>query len=110
MSVLPIDLQVLFSKASDLSENIARQSNLTQAGLADGYEKIHKQSQDTNEKVNNLEEYSQDFTKINPETGKRSGGQKMRKKKAAQVKPPEVQEYKRAVTEEGTGKYIDIID
>ncbi len=110
MSVLPVDLQVLFSKASEHSENIARQSNTSQAVFVDGYEKIHQQSNQANETVKNLEQYDQDFTKINPESKKRRGGENGRKKKASPDQQAEAQEYKRAPTEEGTGRIIDIID
>lgn len=110
MSTLPIDLQVLFSKASEHSENIARHSNAAQSGYIKDYEKIHRESQEVNNKVNNMEEYAQDFTRINPESRQKKGQQKALKKKEMNKEIKETKEYKRAPIEEGTGKIIDIID
>jgi uncharacterized coiled-coil DUF342 family protein len=109
MSVLPVDLQVLFSKASEHSENIARQSNSNHIISVEGYEKIHKQSKETDEKVSNLDEYSQDFTKINPE-GKRKEEQARKRKKKLKENEEDTEDNKRAPMEEGKGGIIDIID
>lgn len=109
MSVLPIDLQVLFSKVPDHAENIARATNAAQSGQVMNLEKIHHESNETNAKVKTMEQYSEDFSKINPESGERKAGQEKERKGAKKGKK-EAQQYKPAAKEEGTGNIIDIID
>src|SRR5271157_3020518 len=108
MSVLPIDLQVLFSKVPEHSENIARHTNAAQSGQMMSYEKNRVESNETNVKVKNMEQYSADFNKINPESGERKKGEKTglkeKRKKSNQEKEP----YKPAPKEEGKGNIIDI--
>jgi hypothetical protein len=108
MSVLPVDLQVLFTKASDVSENIAKNANRAQNLLAEGYEKVHKESKETNEKVAKLDQYAEDFTKVNEEGGGQQSLPEQHKKKEQET--AESKEYKRAPKEDGTGRIIDIID
>jgi len=111
MSVSPIDLQVLFSKAADLSENIARSSNATQTGQVASYEKIHRESNDINRMVNNVEQYSQEFSKINPEgSNKEKQNMPREKNKKSALTTPKMEENKKALKEEGTGNIIDILD
>jgi hypothetical protein len=108
MSVLPIDLQVLFSKVPEHSENIARSTNAALTGQLMNNEKNRLDSNEVDAKVQNLEQYSGEFSKINPDSrdGKKGSGRKGKGKKGEQVKEP----YKPAVKEEGKGNIIDIID
>lgn len=108
MSVLPLDLQVLFTKASDVSENIAKNASKTQNLLAEGYEKVRKESKETDEKVTTLDQYAEDFTKVNEEGGGQQQPQEHNKKKESESS--ESQEYKRAPKEDGTGRIIDIVE
>ncbi len=110
MSVLPIDLQVNLTKASELSDNLARTVNAAQSGKIMENEKIHRESNETNAKVKNLDEYSEEFNKINPES-KESNEQGFSGKKGAKKNTnQEPAVYKPAPKEEGTGTIIDIID
>jgi hypothetical protein len=107
---MPIDLQVLFTKSAEHSDNIARQSNAVQSGYIAGYEKVHHQSVETNETVSKLEQYDNSFTKINPEPEKKKKRQYIPDKKAKNVTEQSSEEYKPAQKEEGTGQIIDIVD
>jgi len=110
MSVLPIDLQVLFSKVPDHSENIARATNAAQSGQLMSFEKTRQQSIETNATVKNLEQYSGEFNKINPDSGKnKEGGGGIPKGKGKKSRPVN-DTYKPAKKEEGKGNFIDIID
>ena len=109
MSVLPLDLQVLFTKATEHSENIAKNANKAQNIVAEGYEKVHKQSQENNEKVTTLDQDAEDCTKVNEEGGGQQQPQEHNKKKESET-GPESQEYKRAPKEDGTGRIIDIVE
>lgn len=109
MSVMPLDLQVLFTKASDVSENIAKNASKTQNLLAEGYEKVRKESKETDEKVTTLDQYAEDFTKVNEEGGGQQYQPEQNKKKN-QEGSAETQEFKRAPKEDGTGRIIDIVE
>lgn len=110
MSVLPIDLQVLFTKANEHSENIARSSNATQSGQIAGNEKLHRESLETNEKVKTLDEYAEDFTKVSAESHQKKDQERGKKKKKEMPEPDPIENFKRAPKEEGTGTIIDIVD
>jgi|GEM_PF-1353514 hypothetical protein len=111
MSVLPIDLQVLFSKVPEHSENIARSTNAALTGQLMNNEKNRLDSNEVDAKVQNLEQYSGEFSKINPDSreGKNRKGQ-ARKDAKGKKGEPEKEPYKPAVKEEGKGNIIDIID
>lgn len=110
MSVLPLDLQVLFTKAVEHSENIARNSNRVQNVAMEGYEKIHKQSTEVTERVSNKDEVAEDFTKVSEEGGQGAGAGLEQHKKGASEQSAEPKEYKRAPKEDGTGRIIDIVE
>lgn len=108
MSVLPLDLQVLFTKASDVSENIAKNANKAQNLLAEAYEKVRKESKETDEKVTSVDQYAEDFTKVNEEGGGQQQQPEQNRKKNPETAEP--QEFKRAPKEDGTGRIIDIVE
>ncbi len=108
MAVLPIDLQVLFSKSTEHSENIARHSNAAQLGQLNNFEKVHKESIQTNERIKETNEYAQDFTKVNPDAERKSEeykGSSLKKEHEEKEK-----EYKPALKEEGKGNIIDVVE
>ena len=108
MAVLPIDLQVLFSKSSEHSENIARHSNAAQLGQLNNFEKVHKESIKTNERIKEANEYAQDFTKVNPDTEKKA--EEYPSSSSRKEKGEKETEYKPALKEEGKGNIIDVIE
>lgn len=108
MAVLPIDLQVLFSKSTEHSENIARHSNAAQLGQINNFEKVHKESIQTNERIKEADEYAQDFTKVNPDA--ENPEQQFASTSGRKGKKEEEKEYKPALKEEGKGNIIDIIE
>lgn len=108
MSVLPIDLQVLFSKSTEHSENIARHSNAAQMGQMTNFEKVRKESIEVNEKIKETDEYAEDFTKVDPDgKGYQEQFESHARKKEQEEKP---HEYKPALKEEGKGNIIDIVE
>lgn len=109
MSVLPIDLQVLFSKSTEHQENIARHTNAAQMGQLNNFEKVHKESVQINEKVKGMEEYAEDFTKVHPDK-KREASTSMEEERKKREKSEEKEEYKPTLKEEGKGTIIDITE
>ncbi|MCX7820305.1 MAG: hypothetical protein N2258_01350 [Brevinematales bacterium] len=108
MSVLPIDLQVLFSKSTEHSENIARHSNAAQMGQMTNFEKVRKESVEINEKIKETDEYAEDFTKIQPDgEGYKEQAESHSQKREKEEKP---HEYKPALKEEGKGTIIDVVE
>lgn len=110
MAVLPIDLQVLFSKSTEHQENVARHSNAVQTGQLTSIEKVHKESIQTNERVQSTEQYAQDFTKVHPD---RKGGaqfQTSSQRKNEGKKEEQKETYRPAAKEEGKGIIIDIVE
>ena len=111
MSTLPIDLQILVTKANERSENVAKQSQFDQNVIQQGVEKAHQASLEADTKVKAMDEYSEDNTKINQDQQKKEKQQsKKRTEKDKSVLPQTVENYKPAELEEGTGTIIDIID
>jgi len=117
MSILPIDLQVTFTKANEYEENIAKQQNIIQTGQSNIVEKAHQQSIEINNKVNNLEEYSEEFTKINTEKehNKNKGRNKFDNKRQnhsnnEKNSTTEETNKKSGLKENGVGNFIDIIE
>ncbi len=109
MGVLPIDLQVLFSKSIEHSENIARHSNAAQMGQMSNFEKVRKESVEVNEKVKETDQYAEDFTKVDAE-GKNYEEQKEAKREKREREETLPHEYKPALKEEGKGNIIDVIE
>ncbi|MGC8764878.1 MAG: hypothetical protein ACP5QT_03235 [Brevinematia bacterium] len=108
MAVLPIDLQVLFSKSTEHSENIARHSNAAQLGQLNSFEKIHKESVQINERIKETDEYAQDFTKVNPDAEKKP--EQYTSSSSGKEKKEDGKEYKPALKEDGKGNIIDIVE
>lgn len=108
MSVLPLDLQVLLTKATDVNETIAKNNSRAQNLQTEGYEKVHKESKETNSKVASLDQYAEDFSKVNEEGGGQQSLPEHNKKKSEET--AESKEYKRAPKEDGTGGIIDIVE
>ncbi len=108
MSVLPIDLQVLFSKSTEHSENIARHSNAAQMGQMSNFEKVRKESIEINEKIKETDQYAEDFTKIQADgEGNQEQLESHARKREREEKPLE---YKPALKEEGKGNIIDVVE
>lgn len=108
VSVLPIDLQVLFSKSTEHSENIARHSNAAQMGQMTNFEKVRKESIEVNEKIKETDQYAEDFTKVDPDGESYQEQAESHERKKEQEEKNN--EYKPAIKEEGKGTIIDIIE
>ena len=109
MPVLPIDLQVLFSKSTEHSENVARHSSAAQLGQMSNFEKIHKESIHAKERIKETDEYAQDFTKVHPDSEKKHN-EYASSKQHEKREEKEEESYKPALKEEGKGNIIDIIE
>ena len=110
MAVLPIDLQVLFSKSTEHQENVARHSNTVQTGQFTNIEKVHRESIQTNERVQSAEQYAQDFTKVHTDRKGGSQSQANPQKKNKEKEQEHKETYRPAAKEEGKGIIIDIIE
>lgn len=106
MSVNPLDLQVLFTKASEYASSLGKQSSVHDAEDFVANDKQTRKSQEAPEEINKTDAYDEEFTNIdknnkgNPYFGSSE-------KKEGEDKP---EEHKRGLTEEGTGLIVDIID
>jgi uncharacterized membrane protein YukC len=109
---LPIDLQVLFTKANEHSENIARNINAVEHIRMTGVEKIHQQSVNADTQVEKTEKYSREFTKVNPDL-QGSGHQNQKEENPEKEKDEassEPADHRSHLKEDGTGSIIDVVD
>lgn len=104
---MPIDLQVMFTKAQEHNQNLGRTSSVQQAFQSMMQEKALQESREAPEKVNKTDQYEGDFTKVQTGSGNTGGGQGGRSGEETEQKPGE---HKPALKEEGTGLIIDILD
>ena len=110
MSIRPIDLQVVLSKATEVSQSLSKSDSNIHAAQMMGNESIHQKSQQVTETVNNLEQKADEFSKINEDQkGEKEKHENEKKKKNGQDDTNK-KEYKKAILKEGMGKYIDIVD
>ncbi len=106
MNVNPLDLQVLFSKASEYSASLGKQSSVHDAEDFVANDLQTRQSKETTEEVNKADAYDEEFTNINEQTKGNSSEEESDSEKR-EAKP---EENHNGLKEEGTGLIIDIID
>ena len=106
MSVNPLDLQVLFSKASDYAASLGKQSSVHDAEDYQANKLQTKNSRNAPEVVNKSDAYDESFTQVSKDSKNPQGNQKRQFNKKEQ----ESNKHKKAMKEEGTGLIIDILD
>lgn len=109
---LPIDIQVMMTKATEHSENLSKVSTAAQMVQAEEVKKIEKESREIDEKVIKMDQYEGSFTRVQKDG--RQPGQNPNGQEEEEKHEPEGKEsfpgYHPAPREEGTGNQVDIID
>ncbi|OHD53509.1 MAG: hypothetical protein A2Y33_08505 [Spirochaetes bacterium GWF1_51_8] len=111
MNVNPIDLQVLYSKASEVASALGRGDSAKEAAQYAAADQLTKQSIDSPEVVHTLNPSEQEGNRIgdNP-SQKNAKGEKKERHPGENPEDAEGHEEKRAMLDEKVGKIIDIIE
>ena len=109
MNVNPIDLQVLFSKASEHAANLGRGDSVKEAAQYVVADQMTKKSVETTEVVHTLNPSEEEGNKIEDNPGKKNPGEEKKGRQQDETSG-EAPERKRAMLDEKSGKIVDIID
>ncbi|NPV00832.1 MAG: hypothetical protein HPY53_05595 [Brevinematales bacterium] len=110
MNVNPIDLQVLFSKASEISGTLGRTDASKEAVQYLADVKMANDSKNTTEVVHTLNPSEEEGNKIEDNRQQKNSKQEAKERKEFCDDSAEGNDNKRAMLDGNVGKIIDIID
>jgi len=111
MNVNPIDLQVLFSKASEISATLGKTDASHEAMQYVADDQLAKNSKITNEVVHNLNPSEEEGNRIEDNRQQKNSKKEAKKRRDSESElDNEGIENKRAMLDGNVGKIIDIID
>lgn len=109
MSVKPLDLQVIFSKASDHAREIAKHNSSHDNAVFNELAKSNEKSINADKTIQKTNENESENNTILHDKESNQGNQGQ-KKHFSHQNPDENSQPKKAMLEEGKGSIIDIID